>query len=46
MGILEPITHKEEIQELLDDAKKIYDRAIDLSHRKKVHQDHWRSLER
>ncbi len=27
MGILEPITHKEEIQNLLDDAQKIYDNA-------------------
>ncbi|SFU57325.1 hypothetical protein [Butyrivibrio sp. M55] len=27
MGILEPITHTEEIQELLNDAKKVYDRA-------------------
>ncbi len=27
MGILEPITHKEEIQELLDNAQKVYDGA-------------------
>ena len=27
MGILEPITHKEEIQELIDNAQKIYDDA-------------------
>lgn len=27
MGILEPITHKEEIQNLIDDAQKIYDDA-------------------
>lgn len=27
MGLLEPITHKEEIQNLIDDAQKIYDNA-------------------
>lgn len=47
MGLLEPITHKEEIESLLNEAQSMYDNAkISLSHRRNRQLSVWRILEK
>lgn len=43
VGLLEPITHKEEIESLLNEAQSMYDNAkISLSHRRNRQLNVWR----
>ena len=43
VGLLEPITHKEEIESLLNEAQSMYDNEkISLSHRRNRQLNVWR----